>query len=276
MNDELETLRSFRPEAAGPTDALQLQERTAFMKTLAHAPTAAPRRLPRPRSRRVLLGIAIALVAVVGTATAAGIVPGDVQQALGLAAAHSPDAALAPEIDQAVERTSAPTAGGGTLELWTAPTTGGGTCAYLRQLAADGTPTDPGPISCAVSLAGDGRMGEVAVSGQAGSRSPGSTLTLGNLAGDGRLSAQLQVGATGAATLFGQAPNDVAKVEVVDPAGTVLGQAAAADGWFLLTLPADAASAAASLVAQSSSGATLATMSIATPPPPATSGPGPA
>ena len=47
MNDELDALRSFRPEAAGPTDALQLQERTAFMETLAHAPTRARRRMPR-------------------------------------------------------------------------------------------------------------------------------------------------------------------------------------------------------------------------------------
>ena len=130
MNDELDALRSFRPEAAGPTDALQLQERTALMNTIAHPPTGRPRRMPRlhPR-RRILLGIAVALVTAVGAAGATGIIPDDVQQALGLAAAHTPDASLTPQIDQAVERTSAPTADGGTLELWTAPTTGGGTCA---------------------------------------------------------------------------------------------------------------------------------------------------
>ena len=107
---------------------------------------------------------------VVGTAGATGMIPDDVQQALGLAAAHGPDPSLTPQVDQAVERTSAPTADGGTLELWTAPTTGGGTCAYLRRLDAAGAPTDPGPISCAVSIAGGGAMGETTMTGQAGSR----------------------------------------------------------------------------------------------------------
>ncbi len=272
MNDVLDMLSSFRLAAAGPTDAALGRERTAFMETLADAPTVAPRRLPRPRPRRILLGIVVALVAVVGTAAAAGVVPNDVQQALGLAAQHNPDAALTPEVDQAVERTSAPTADGGTLELWTAPTTGGGTCAYLRRLDASGAPADRGPISCAVSIAGDGRMSEMAMTDQAGSHSVGSTMTLGDLFGDRGVSAQLQVGASGAATLFGQAPGEVANVEVVDSSGAVLGQARADSGWFLLTLPADAASAAASLVGQSPSGTTLATMPIATPAPPANSG----
>jgi hypothetical protein len=272
MNDELDVLRSFRPEATGPTDALQVQERIAFMGTLAHAPARAHRRTLRfgPR-RRALLGIAIALGAVVGTAGAAGMIPDDVQQALGLAAANTPDASLTPQTDQAIERTSAPTADGGTLQLWTAPTTGGGTCAYLRQLDAAGAPANAGPITCAVSLAGSGRVGEMTMTGQPGTHAAGRTMTIGDLFGDERLSAQIQVDASGAATLFGQAPTGVANLEVVEPAGAVLGQAAASDGWFLLTLPADAASAAASLVAQSASGATLATMPIATSAPPTTS-----
>src|SRR5579862_2698392 len=120
MNDELETLRSFRPDAAGPIDALQLDERIAFMETIAHTAAGPLRKRPwlGPR-RRALLVVAVALLAAAGTAGAAGIIPDDVQQALGLAAVHTPDAALTPQIDQAVERTSAPTAGGGTLELWT-------------------------------------------------------------------------------------------------------------------------------------------------------------
>jgi hypothetical protein len=274
MNNELDALRSFRPEATGPTDALQLQERIAFMETLSHPRAGALRRKRRLGSpRRVVVAIAIVVLTVVGTAAAAGLIPDDVRQALGLAAAHTPDTSLIPQIDQAVVRTSTPTADGGTLELWTAPTSGGGTCAYLRQLDAAGAPTDPGPISCAVSIA-DGRLGEITVTGQAGSHAAGRTMTLGDLFGGGRLSAQIQVDASGAATLFGLAPNEVANVEVVDSAtgvGGVLAEAAANNGWFLLTLPADAASAAASLVAQSTSGATLAVIRIVPAAPPTTS-----
>src|SRR5262249_55577519 len=145
MNDELDALRSFRPQATGPTEPVRLQARLALMETLADAPTGTFRRRARLRSpRRVVLAVAVAVVAVVGTAAAAGVIPDDVRQALGLAAAHTPDTSLTPQVDQAVERTSTPTADGGTLELWTAPTTGGGTCAYLRQLDPAGTPTDPG------------------------------------------------------------------------------------------------------------------------------------
>jgi hypothetical protein len=51
-------------------------------------------------------------------------------------------------------------------------------------------------------------------------------------------------------------------VQVVDSAGTMLDEAAANDGWFLLTLPADVASAPVFIVAESRSGATLATVLI--------------
>jgi hypothetical protein len=229
--------------------------------------------MPRLRPRRgIVLGIALALVVAVGTAGATGLVPDDVQQALGLAAAHSPDVALTPQIDQAVEQTSAPTVDGGTLELWTAPTTAGGSCAYLRRLDATGAPTDSGPISCAVSIAGGGRMGEAM--GRAGSRPGGTTMSIGGLqSGGGRV--QIQVDASGA-TMFGQAPGSVAKVEVVDSAGTVLGEAAANNGWFLLTLPADAASSATSIVEQSASGAPVGTLPISAVAPPATAGTPPA
>jgi hypothetical protein len=269
MNDQLDALRSFRPEALGPTDALQLQERIAFMDTLTQAPTNARRRMPRLRARRgVLLGIAIALVTAVGTASATGMIPDDVQQALGLAAARGENAALTPQVDQAVERASAPTTDGGTLELWTAPTKGGGTCAYLRQLDAGGAPADSGPISCEVSLAGGGIMGSAMGAQAAGSHQAGMTMSIGGPLGDGHLSAQLEVDANGGGRLFGQVPGNVAKVEVVDAAGAVLAEAAAKDGWFLLTLPAGKASAAVSLVAQSASGASIDTVPIATPVPP--------
>ena len=268
MNDALDALRSFRPEAAGPTDAQQLQERIAFMDTLIETPNGGRTRLPRLRSRRrIALGVALALVAAVGTAGASGIIPGDVQQALGLAATHSVDASLTPQIDQAVERASAPAADGGTVQLWTAPTTGGGTCAYVRRLDAAGAPADSGPISCAVSLAGGGRLGETM--GQARAQASGSTMSIGGPLGDGALDAQVETDGSGAATLFGQAPGAVGKVEVVDAAGAVLGQATATDGWFVLTLPAGAASAMASLVAQSAAGAPVGTVPIVLPPTPA-------
>jgi hypothetical protein len=269
MNDELDALRSFRPEAIGPTDVLQLQERIAFMDTIAHVPAGPARRKVRLRPRRgILLGIAIALVTAVGTAGATGLIPDDVQQALGLAAARDTNASLAPEVAQAVERASTATADGGTLELWTAPTDGGGTCAYLRALDAGGAPTDSGPISCAVRIAGGGEMGQM--SGRAGSRSDGMTMTIGGPLGSGNLSAQLEVDGRGAGTLFGQAPGGVAKIEVADAAGSVLGEADANDGWFVLQLPASAESAAVSIVALSASGAAIDTVPIATPVPPPT------
>jgi hypothetical protein len=265
MNDELDTLRSFRPEAARPTGALQLRERNALMETIARTPTTSPRRTRhlRPR-RRIALGIAVLVLAAAGTAGATGIIPEDVQQALGLVSAHTPDAALAPEIDQAVEQTSAPAAGGGTIELWTAPTTGGGTCAYLRHLDASGTPTDSGPISCVVSIAGGGRTGEsMGVSASPGRETqPGVTVVAGRGAlGDGG-SAQFESDSTGA-TVFGQAPSGAAAVEVVDASGSVVAEAAPINGWYLLSLPPDEASAAASIVALSASGASLATTGIA-------------
>jgi hypothetical protein len=270
MNDELDALRSFRPEAAGPSETLQLRERLALTATIARSRTGASHRKPLLRSpRRVALAVSLAVVTVVGTAAAAGVIPDDVRRALGFASAGTPDTSLTPQIDQAVERTSTPTADGGTLQLWTAPTTGGGTCAYLRRLDAAGAPTDPGPVSCAVSIAGSGRMGEMTMNGQPGSHAPGTTMTMGDLFAGGRLSAQVQIDAGGAATVFGLGGNEVADVEVVDSAGAVLAETAADNGWFLLTLPADAFSSAASLVVQSASGATLAVMRIV-PPPPAT------
>src|SRR5262249_1576641 len=128
MTDELDTLRSFRPEATGPTDALTTEGRNTLMTAID------AERLPRPARRRrrfvrVALGLAAALVAVGSVAAAAGLIPDDVRQSLGLASDVDP--ALAPNVDEAVQRASAASPDGGTVELWTAPTNGGGTCAYL-------------------------------------------------------------------------------------------------------------------------------------------------
>ena len=97
MNDELDTLRTFRPEAAGPTDDLTLEGRNALMTAIDAEP------LPRPTPRRRLLGrrrirvalvFAAALVAVGSVAAAAGLIPDDVRESLGLASSFEP--ALAP------------------------------------------------------------------------------------------------------------------------------------------------------------------------------------
>jgi hypothetical protein len=220
----------------------------------------------RPR-RRIVLGVAIALVTAVGTAGATGLIPSDVQQALGLAAAHDMDSSLTPQIDQAVQEASAPTADGGTLQLWVAPTNGGGTCAYLRQLDAAGAPADSGSTSCAVSIPGGGTRG--ATFGQSSSPRTGGTTMAGARLGSGGLSTQVEVDASGAATLFGQAPTSAAKVDVLDSDGAVLGEATTNQGWFLLPLPAGEASAATSLVARSASGASVGTAPISAKPAPA-------
>ena len=126
-NDALDALRSFRPEATGPTDVLARDERNDFMHTIAHEPPDSPpatnrphRRLPR--SRRVVLAFAVALVAVSGAAAAAGLIPTDVQSTLGLAAAGDP--AFAPDVAAATKRGSTTAADGSLIELWTAPTKG--------------------------------------------------------------------------------------------------------------------------------------------------------
>ena len=106
------------------------------------------------------------------------------------------------------------------------------------------------------------------MTGQAGSHSVGSTMTIGGPVGDGQLSAQLQLDSSGAATLFGQVPGSVANVAVVDSTGAVLGQATANQGWFVLLLPAGAAGSAASLVARSSSGASIEAVPVGMPPQP--------
>ncbi len=255
MNDTLDTLSAFRPEAAGPTDALQLHERTAFMESIA---SSAPRRTPRLRPRRRLaLGLALGLLAVVGTAGATGLVPDDVQQALGLASSHSPDVALTPEAGQAVEQTSAPIVGGGTVQLWTAPTTGGGTCAYLRRLDASGAPASSGPTSCALTVDSGGQL--AVTSGSTSAPSQGAAATIGGHFGsDG--TAQADVDTTGA-TAYGQAPAGTAKVELVDASGVVLADATPSNGWFVLS----GDSSAATVVAQSATGTSLGTLPLTAP-----------
>ena len=154
MNDDLDTapfdsLRSFRPEATGPTAALVTEGRNALMTSIDAEP------LPQPAPRRRLLGrrrvrvaavFAVALVAVGSVAAAAGLIPDDVRQGLGLAGDFEPS--LAPNTDNAVKRATAANPDGGTVELWTAPTSGGGSCGYLRHLDASGAPTDARGVTC--------------------------------------------------------------------------------------------------------------------------------
>ena len=113
------------------------------------------------------------------------MIPDDVQQALGLAAAHGVNAALTPRVDQAVERASAPTVDGGTLELWTARRTVGGTGAYLRHLDAAGASPTPGRSAASVSLGGGGKMGERRWASAGARMRPGTSMTIGGPLGDG-------------------------------------------------------------------------------------------
>ena len=268
MNDELDALRSFRPEADRSDRRPQLQERIEFMETLAHAPTArtppdaapasAPphpardRHCPRDRSRHGGRDGDDSRRRPAG--------PRPRRRARHGRSAHPADRPGGrADVGADGRRRHA--------RARTAPTNGGGTCAYLRQLDAAGAPADSGPISCAVSLAGGGMMGSAMGAAPAGSQRAGMTMTIGGPLGDGHLSAQLEVDATGAATLFGQAPGDVAKVEVVDAAGAVLARRTRRTAGSCSRSPRARPRRAVSLVAQSASGATIDTVPIATPAP---------
>jgi hypothetical protein len=264
MNDELDTLRSFRPEAAGPTDALTTEGRNALM-TASDA-----ERLPRPARRRrrlvrVGLVLAAALVVVGSVAAASGLIPDDVRQSLGLA--NDIDPVLAPNADAAVKRASAATSDGGTVELWTAPTNGGGTCAYLRHLDPSGAPADDRGVACEASLANGGMIGSATRS--SGSDSGVSTTIIGSNLPGIRISYHLETGAGRPVTLYGKAPAGASEIAVTDADSTVATAAVTEGGWWLLVVPASTdVDSLEQLEARSGSGATVAATPIrsATPP----------
>ena len=106
------------------------------------------------------------------------------------------------------------------------------------------------------------------MTGRAGSHAAGRTMTIGDLFGDGRVSPQIQV--DGAATHFGQAPSSVR-----ERGGRRLRRRGARRGGCEGKLVRAHASAGRGVRrglvrAQSTSGATLATMPIATSAPPPT------
>ena len=260
MNDDLDTapldsLRSFRPEATGPTAALVTEGRNALMTSIdsERLPQPAPRRrLLGRRSVRVALVLATALVAVAGVAAATGLIPDDVRQSLGLASNF--DSALAPKTDDAVKRATAANPDGGTVELWTAPTNGGGDCAYLRHLDASGTPTDARRVTCGVSL-GDGRRVEGISQSVGGHNGGGGSVSVGGA--QGGLTALMDWSAGDPLTVYGQAPAGATEVAVEHADGTVT-KAPVVDGWWLAVFAGGTDhESLAGIEARSASGATL-------------------
>ena len=217
-NDELDELRSFRPEATGPTDVLARDERNAFMQAItndtAHQPTKRPLRRRLPRGRRVVLAFAVALVAAGGAAGAAGLIPDDVQRTLGLTAGGDP--AFEANPSEATKRGSTTAADGTVVELWTAPTKGGGTCAYLRHLDAAGKPADGAPVTCQITTGEGATKGQVRGSGVAGP-STGASLSIGGSGGS--LNTDMQEQAAGGVVAYGEAPKGTARVIFTDDAG---------------------------------------------------------
>jgi hypothetical protein len=258
MNDELDTLRSFRPEAVGPPDALTQEGRNALMTAID------AERLPRPtrrrrRSVRVALVFAAALVAVGSVAAAAGLIPDDVRQSLGLASSIDP--VLAPNVDDAVKRASAASPDGGTVELWTAPTNGGGTCAYLRHLDGSGVPADDRGVACQAALADGGAVGSAMRGG-----GPGASTVMMSAGGsaDG-MSYHVEWASGRPVTLYGKAPDGATEVALTHRDGTVTTAPVAEDGWWLLVLPASAdPDSFKQLEARSASGIAVATAPIRT------------
>jgi hypothetical protein len=261
VNDELLDLRSFRPDEAGPTDAQVLDGRSSLMHAI-DAELTPPRPAPPRRRRRVALAAAIVAVAAVAVAGAAALgVPDDVTQTLGLAGHNDP--ALAPAVDQAVKRATAPAPDGGTVELWTAPTAGGGTCADVRRLDASGAPLDPRGVTCQNVSAGGGTVvGQTAGTGGAGH---GADLNIVS-GGGGGLELHVQSSPGGPVTLFGQAPSGAAHVVVTLADGTTTTSDVGDGGWFVAVVAGDDPSAVASVEAQSADGTPLGGADVPAPP----------
>jgi hypothetical protein len=268
MTDQLDTLRSFRPEAAGPTAALTQEGRNTLMTAID------AERLPRPvRRRRRFVRVAVvcaaALVAVGGVAAATGLIPDDVRQSLGLVSGVDP--ALAPNADQAVQRASVASPDGGTVELWTAPTSGDGSCAYLRHLDASGTPTDQRSVTCDATF-DNGRRG-FGFSQSRASRSGGSAMFGGGP--DGPLSVQVEWASGEPLALYGKAPQDATEVDVTHADGTVT-TTPVTDGWWLAVFgDGTDPSSLTQIEARSPSGTSLGVVPIhAAAPPPGSGGAG--
>lgn len=226
MIDELEILRSLRPEVVGPSDELTTRERQALMTVIdqerPRTATAERHRDARGTTRRprarLAAALAFALLGAGGAASAAGLIPDDVRQALGIAGdANTPG--LRVEAGKAQLRTSAPTADGGTVELWTAPTEGGGQCSYLRHLPAGG---------------GSGGGDAKAAPGIGCSTAPGANASAQPPRG-AEIEVRSESSAAGSA-LYGKVPAAAAKLVVTFDDRT-MASTKADRGWFLISVP---------------------------------------
>src|SRR5262249_53187284 len=158
---------------------------------------------------RVALVLAVALVAVGSVAAAAGLIPDDVKQGLGLAGDAVP--AMTPDLDKAAMQASATNPDGGTVELWTAPNSGGGTCAYLRHLDPHGRPADARGVGCEAPV--DGGSATAGFSQHEGA--VGGSIVLGYLG-----NVHLEWGDGEPVTLYGKAPAGTVEVAVTQADGT--------------------------------------------------------
>src|SRR5204863_7497736 len=113
---------------------------------------------------------------------------------------------------------------------------GGGTCAYLRHLTAAGAATDGAAVTCQNTAANGATMGQVTGT-DAGGPSTSATMTIGGTGGDSPLSVQQQAAGRGLVA-YRQAPRRAATVILTDAAGRATKAVPAADGWFIVTLPA--------------------------------------
>lgn len=239
MTDEIDLLRSRRPDAAGPTDELIRKERTQFMALVENdqlAARAARRRRFGTRGAR-LAAAAVAALVVAGGATAASIiVPDDVKENLGITIVGTPLAGedagateLSVDGEKAVRRASGSAAGGGTVELWSAPNREGGTCEIIRRLAASGEPAAPGVVRCGTSIGDE----NVAI----GRTDGPSIIQAGTLTSPDGLDARVEAVEGGRSTVYGTAPAGARQVAAVSADGTRTVTEVAAGGWFIVDSP---------------------------------------
>lgn len=245
MTDELDVLRSLRPDAVGPSAAITTTERDALVALISQSTEQTKRAEPvtssPPRRRkRVAAILAVSLLGAGGIASAAGLIPDDVRSTFdSVNGGPNGDAARA---DDARLRASMPATGGGTVQLWSAPTTGGGECGYLRHLGPDDKPDadrSAAGVGCATPADGSSK--------------PATGTRLDALVDGG----DSQSGAT----IYGRAPAGATAVVIELADGTAVRVAVTADAWYLAALPtAKTPTAVRSVTARDRAGRALETL----------------